>query len=101
MSSLSAIRIAARTGLRAVSCQSIYALPRASALIRPSNLSRTFAISSQLQNKASLTAADVQLAGILNTEIKLEAETDEPVPEIISDFLQSSGFTVSSRFSVI
>lgn len=96
MSSLAAVRIAVRSGLRVASRQSVSAFPRASVMVRPALLARTFAVSSHRQNKASLTAADSQLAGILNTEIKLEAETDEPAPEVVNDFLKSSGFSVSS-----
>lgn len=92
--SMAAIRIATRSGFRAISRQAMVSMPRAQAIVRPS-LVRTFALSARLQNRASLTAADSQLAGILNTEIKLEADTDEPAPEIIGDFLKSSGFTVS------
>lgn len=101
MSSMAAIKIAARLGLRTVSRQGIYAVPRASAMIRPAAcMSRSFTMSTRLLNKASLTAADSQLAGILNTEIKLEADTDEPAPEIISDFLKTSGFNIVEKEGV-
>lgn len=92
---MNAIRIAARSGLRAMSRQATLAVPRAPAMasMRAGNVARTFAMTSRRLNESS----DSQLSSILSGEIKLEQENFEPVPASVSEFLKESGFSIIEK----
>lgn len=87
-----AFRTALRMGLRTVSRQATLSVPRIFA-----TPARTFSLSSTLLNKPSLTAANTQLADVLKSEINLEVETEEPIPEVVNDYLSTSGFQVVEK----
>lgn len=99
MSYLAAItRVTVKSGFRAIARQTLASsLPRASVAIARPNLARSFAISTRLQNKSSLEAADAQLVKVLKTEIKCEIAEAEDDPVAIAKFLESSGFSVVEK----